>query len=98
MTNEERTQMSQISVVPPIDTSFGNYSINDDIYYQNIDNKDNRHNWFFKNKFLNLIYFNIRNNHYEINIMWCLIIVTIIILISLVIKDAHDELEAQRVT
>ena len=47
--------------------------------------------------FLNNLYFNVRNNTYEVNVMWCLLIVTIILLLSLLLKDANDEVETQRV-
>jgi hypothetical protein len=52
---------------------------------------------FFRSSFLNSIYFHIKNSSYEISIMWCLIITTIILLLSLVIKDAEDEEEVLRV-
>jgi len=47
--------------------------------------------------FFNNLYYNMKNNTYEVTIMWCLLIVTIILLLSLLIKDAHDEIETERV-
>lgn len=47
--------------------------------------------------FLNNVFFNIKNNTYEVTIMWSLLIITIILLLSLLLKDANDEIETERV-
>lgn len=50
----------------------------------------------FEKPFFNLIYFKIKNNSYEVIMMWCLIIVTIILLLSLLVKGIEDETERIR--
>lgn len=61
-----------------------------------VDKKNKTYGGIFRSNFLNLIYFHIRNGTYEISTMWCLIVTTIILLLSLVIKDAEDEEETLR--
>lgn len=61
------------------------------------DNKTSVCSKYTQTRFLNNIYFNIKNNTYEVSVMWCLIITTIILLLSLLIKDADDLVEAKRV-
>lgn len=50
----------------------------------------------FKKPFFSNIYFYIKNKQYEVVIMWGIIIVTIIVFLSLMIKDAEDEAETQQ--
>ena len=47
----------------------------------------------FNKPLLNNIFFYIRNNTYEITVMWMIIIVTIIIILLLLVNGAQDELE-----
>lgn len=49
----------------------------------------------FKKPFFSNLYFYIKNKQYEVVTMWSLIIVTIIVFISLVIKDGEDEAETE---
>lgn len=58
---------------------------------------DNKHNKWIYNNQISTIFFNIKNNPWEISIMWCLIVTTIIMLLSLVVKDSIDEEETLRV-
>lgn len=46
---------------------------------------------------LNRIFFNIKNENYEVMVMWFLIITTIILTLSLVVMDAEDRAETERV-
>lgn len=45
---------------------------------------------------VNKMYFNIKNDNYDILIMWFLLVATIILLLSLVISDADDKFETER--
>ena len=49
----------------------------------------------FKKPFFSNLYFYIKNKQYEVVTMWSLIIVTIIVFISLVIKNDKDEAETE---
>lgn len=85
--------------VPNINT------INDNVFYNYVANDmiDRAKNKTFygtnivNKPFLNNIFFNVRNNTYEVTIMWCLLVITIILLLSLLLKDANDEIETERV-
>lgn len=46
---------------------------------------------------INNIFFNIKNGSYEVNSMWCVLIITIFLLLSLLIKNANDEEETMNV-
>ena len=63
---------------------------------------DARNNTFYGSNiinkpFLNNIFFNVKNNTFEVVVMWCLLIVTIILLLSLLLKNANDEEETLRI-
>ena len=68
-----------------------------DVNNTSSNNHNNQTHKWFNNPIFNRIFFNIKNNNYEILIMWFLFIVTIIILLSLVISDIDDRLETERV-
>lgn len=75
-----------------------NIKSGDSIYEYMVDDTINKKNWSIMNKpFINNLYFNMKNNAYEVTVMWCLLIITIILLLSLLVKDANDEIETQRI-
>ncbi len=47
--------------------------------------------------FINNIFFHIKNNTYEIYVMWSLLVITILLLLSLLVKDSNDDLETNRI-
>jgi hypothetical protein len=51
----------------------------------------------FSSKHFSSLYFYIKNNSYEVNVMWCVIVFTILLLLSLVVREAKDEAETLRV-
>jgi hypothetical protein len=63
----------------------------------NINNVDRQINKWYVSPTINRMFFNIKNDSFEIMIMWFLLIITIVILLSLVISDIDDRLETQRV-
>jgi hypothetical protein len=63
-----------------------------------IESKKQPYGSFTLNKpFINNIFFNIKNKSYEIVVMWSILIITIILLFCLLLKDANDEIEVERV-
>jgi hypothetical protein len=93
MCSDYNTQLISLNYIDPTDCK-------NDIYYNEYNSKNTTSwiNFLTKNKpIINNIFFNIKNGTYELTIMWCLIITTIILLLSLLIKDANDELETERV-
>lgn len=59
---------------------------------------NNTTSYSFLNKpIINTIFFNIKNNTYEITVMWSLVVITILMLLSLLIKDTTDDVETNRV-
>lgn len=98
------TDVNNIKYVDNIDY-VNNINYVDNInYVNNMNNKPNNFNNYNKQTYkwynspvFNSIFFNIKNNDYEILIMWFLLVTTIIILLSLVISDIDDRLETERV-
>jgi hypothetical protein len=65
--------------------------------YKNAIDSANNNSRICKIPFYGALYFRIQNNTYELTIMWCLIITTIILLLSLLAKNANDDVETLRV-
>ena len=43
------------------------------------------------------LYYELKNNAYDVRIMWCLLVITIIILLTIIVQNTHDELEIARI-
>lgn len=96
----EQTSENLISqTVYPFDKSGDNYDygINGIYDFTTNDTTLGTRNETFNKPFFNNIFFNIKNGSYEITVMWCLLIITIVVLLSLLIKDADDKAETERV-
>lgn len=80
----------------PYDQTYANRA--DDILAQNINKPycQGPSCRTFNSPFFNNIFFNIQNNTYEVSLMWCLLVTTIVLLLSLLIRDADDEAETLR--
>jgi hypothetical protein len=46
---------------------------------------------------LNNIYFNIKNNNYEIKLMWLVLLMTIFLLLFMLISENEDRYETERI-
>ena len=79
---------------------YSNKDFYDNLSQQIINNESKKQPYgsFVINKpFFNNIFFNIKNKSYEIVVMWSILIITIIVLLCLLFKDADDGLEIERV-
>lgn len=77
------------------DTFFGHGVINNNINLNDYLQSHSSYGNILKKPFINNLYFCIKNEQYEIIVMWGLIVVTIIVFILLVIKDNEDEAETE---
>jgi len=59
--------------------------------------ENNINNKFIKRSSLNKLFFQIKNNNYEVTIMWALLIITIILLFFYLVDEANDEYETLRI-
>ena len=69
----------------------------DSINTTNYPDKHNNQNRWSNAPIFAKIFFNVQNNSYEVFVMWFLLISTIVLVLSLVVADADDRLETERV-
>src|SRR5437868_9475849 len=76
------------------------YNLHNEKFEYNLDNNNFCENklskQWFSSLFFRTLFFNIKNNTYEVTTMWCLIVTTIIILLLILIKGLDDEAETER--